>query len=85
MPALNASQRMRQSQQKLEGGIQLSDAEKEKRRASKKEAADNKKDAEDQPTVPQWAIIALGVIMLGSVLTQVYFQVVQSPSMSKER
>lgn len=80
---LSPQQRMKLSANKQDSGITLSEVEKAARRTEREEKSVIKKD--EGGALPQWVVVAVAVIILGSVVTQLYFQLVTSPSMSKER
>jgi hypothetical protein len=71
---LSPAQRMKQSAQKMEGAIKLSDEAKAARSKARKE-----KEKTDEPTVPAWAITLIAIVVVGSVFAQIYFAIAAAP------
>lgn len=76
---LSPAQRRKLSAAKIENSISLSNAEKTARSTAKKEAREAQKETEES-VVPAWAITLLAIAVFGSVIAQLYFNIVNAPA-----
>jgi hypothetical protein len=79
MPALSAEMKRKLAAKKLDSGVVLSDAAKNDRRVQREK---KKEQEQEQGGAPQWLLMGVGAVVLGSIVAQMYFNVMFGPSMS---